>query len=94
MAPLESSKETVLKQNLRVLRESIDQFFSDKGRFPDTLDELVEARYLRSIPVDPITESASTWVAVPARDPDQKGIADVKSGASGTAKEGGSYASY
>ncbi len=85
---LEKGREVALQENLRVLRVTLDKFHADKGRFPETLDELVEERYLREVPLDPITESATTWVLVPPKEPDQQGVADVKSGASGTARDG------
>lgn len=85
---LEKGREVALQENLRVLRATLDKFHADKGRYPDTLDELVEARYLREVPLDPITESATTWVLVPPKEPDQQGVADVKSGASGSARDG------
>lgn len=77
---LERSKAVVLKENLHVLRVTIDKFFADKGRFPLTLDELVEQRYLMAVPQDPFTESTKTWVLVPSSQQDAPGIADVQSG--------------
>lgn len=85
---LEKGREVALQENLRVLRVTLDKFHADKGRYPETLDELVEERYLREVPLDPITESATTWVLVPPKEPDQQGVADVKSGASGSARDG------
>ena len=91
---LDKSKEVALKENLQVLRVTLDKFYADKGRYPDTLDELVEKKYLRDVPVDPITELSSSWVLVPAEDTDRQGIADVKSGAPGTSKDGRAYESF
>ena len=91
---LDKSKDVALQENLRVLRITIDRFYADKGRLPETLAELAEQRYLRAVPVDPVTESANTWVLIRPRDAEGKGIADVKSGASGTTREGRSYASF
>jgi type II secretion system protein G len=85
---LDRSREVALKENLQVLRTTLDKFYADKGRYPDTLEELVEQKYLRSVPLDPITESSSSWVVVPSQDPDTKGIVDVKSGATGQAGDG------
>src|SRR5579871_1479605 len=62
---LDRSKETVLRQDLNVMRDAIDKFSSDTGKYPGDLAELVEKRYLRAIPVDPLTESADTWIAIP-----------------------------
>ena len=91
---LDKSKDVALQENLRVLRITIDRFYADKGRLPETLAELAEQKYLRAVPVDPVTESASTWVLVRPRDADGKGIADVKSGAAGATRDGRSYASF
>ena len=94
-ASVERSKEAVLKQNLSTVRDALDQFHSDTGKYPDTLDELVSRRYLRKPPVDPITESATTWVIVsPPADSKVTGIYDVKSGASGNASDGSAYADW
>lgn len=89
---LDKTKDVALEENLRVLRISLDKYYADKGRNPDSLDELVEHMYLRAVPVDPITESASTWVLVQSKDANVKGVVDVKSGAPGTAKDGRPYA--
>jgi len=92
---VERSKEAVLKQNLATVRDALDQFHSDTGKYPDTLDELVSRRYLRKPPLDPITESATTWVIVsPPADSKSTGIYDVKSGASGNASDGSPYADW
>ena len=91
---LERSKEAVLRQDLHALRQSIDDFYGDTGAFPPTLAALVEQKYLRSIPVDPISKSAELWVAVPLEDPDQTGVRDVHSGADGTGLNGVPYAEW
>ncbi len=90
-ASLERSKEAALIQNLKALREGIDMFYSDQGRYPETLEELVQKRYFRALPVDPITESEKTWLTVPPADMGQRGIADVKSGAPGATSGGTAY---
>lgn len=89
---LDKTKDIVLEENLRVLRISLDKYCTDKGRNPDSLEELVEHKYLRTVPVDPITESASTWVLVQSKETNVKGIVDIKSGAPGMAKDGRAYA--
>jgi len=89
---IERSKETVLKENLRVTRAQIDRFFADKGRYPAALDELVVDKYLRSVPVDPITESDQTWIPVPAEG-EESGIKDIQSGATGSTRDGVPYES-
>jgi type II secretory pathway pseudopilin PulG len=90
-ASIDKSKETVLKENLRVTRTQIDRFFADRGRHPESLDELVTQKYLRSVPVDPITDSSSSWVLIPPADSDDHGVADLKSGARGMARDGTPY---
>lgn len=91
---LESSRETILKQDLAVMRDAIDKYHADRGRYPDSLDELVSARYLRSQPVDPITERADTWQAVSPPEGEAGNLYDIKSGAPGTAKDGSAYAEW
>ena len=88
---LENSKDVALQENLKVLRVTLDKYYADKGRYPETLDELVEQQYLRAVPVDPVTESARSWILIPPRDADLAGIADVKSGAAGLARDGRAY---
>jgi general secretion pathway protein G len=90
---IDKSKNVALKENLRVLRLSLDKFYSDKGRYPQNLEEIVENRYLRSVPMDPVTESPSTWILIPSPDAKIPGIADVKSGAQGMSREGVLYES-
>lgn len=91
---IDKSKDVALRENLRVLRVTLDKFHADKGRYPETLEQLVEQRYLREVPIDPVTESAQTWILIPARDSDVQGIVDVKSGASGQNKEGLAYEAF
>ena len=88
---LERSKETVLRSNLASMRDALDKFYSDTGKYPDTLDVLVEKKYLRSMPVDPITESSTTWVIVPPDQPEKGGVYDVHSGAEGSTTDGVPY---
>ena len=85
------AEEAVLQQNLRATREAIDQFHGDHGRYPLNLQELVLRRYLRDIPVDPITRSNRTWLAQPAA---EGGIRDVRSGASGAGSNGRAYINW
>jgi general secretion pathway protein G len=90
---LEHSKFVILKQDVTTLRESIDRFYGDTGKYPESLDILVARQYLRAIPVDPITKSAATWIVVRAEDPDDTGVKDVHSGAEGEGEQGTPYAS-
>jgi general secretion pathway protein G len=90
---LEHAKVVILKQDVTTLRESIDRFYGDTGKYPESLEVLVERQYLRAIPVDPITKSAVTWVVIHAEDPDDVGVKDVHSGAEGEGEHGTPYAS-
>ncbi len=91
---VERSKEAVLKQDLATLREVIDKFHGDTGVYPESLDQLVTKKYLRSIPVDPFTESAATWTIVPPDDVGKGMVYDVKSGAQGRAGDGTLYGDW
>jgi general secretion pathway protein G len=91
---LERSREAVLQQDLATLRESIDKYYADTGTYPPTLAVLVEKRYLRAIPVDPIARSADKWILVASEDPEDTGIKDVKSGAEGTDEKGVPFATW
>lgn len=93
MDKVDTARETVLRQDLVGLRTAIDQFYRDKARYPDTLEDLVTQRYIRALPVDPITDRADSWVPVPPKD-GSKGVFDVKSGAPQKARDGSSYASW
>lgn len=91
---LELSRETVLKQDLAVMRDAIDKYHGDTGRYPESLEALVNARYLRSVPVDPITERSDTWQVVAPAEDATAGMYDIKSGAPGTAHDGSTYADW
>ncbi|HEX6733651.1 MAG TPA: prepilin-type N-terminal cleavage/methylation domain-containing protein [Azonexus sp.] len=91
---VEMAKETVLRENLHQMREAIDKFYGDNGRYPATLQELVSKRYLRRIPPDPVTDSDSSWVVVPPADAKKGGVFDVRSGATGKARDGTSFNSW
>jgi general secretion pathway protein G len=88
------SKEAALKENLFQLRDAIGKYHADKGRYPDSLEALAAERYLRKVPLDPITESAATWVAVPSLDVETRGVYDVKSGAAGKASDGTEFSAW
>lgn len=89
---VERSREAVLKHDLRTLRDAIDKHLADRGRYPQTLDELVERRYLRKVPPDPITDSTSTWITLPPPEGEQRdGVYDVRSGAPGHSLDGEPY---
>jgi general secretion pathway protein G len=76
---IDNGKASVQRQNMATIRDAIDKFHGDQGRFPDTLDELVREKYLRAVPVDPFT-TAPDWVIVAPEDPTLGGVYDVRSG--------------
>jgi general secretion pathway protein G len=93
------AREAVLKEDLFRMRDAIDQFYADKTKYPQSLQDLVTDGYLREIPKDPITNSADTWVTVPAEsDPNnpatEPGVYNVKSGSEDTSMEGTKYADW
>jgi len=91
---VDRAKEAALRTDLRVLREAIDKHRADTGQFPATLQRLAELKYVRAVPIDPITESATTWTAVPSPDGLASGVYDVRSGSTQVARDGTSYASW
>ena len=88
------AKEAVLKEDLAQMRDAIDKYHGDRGRYPEALDDLVTAKYLRRIPPDPITETSVTWVSVPPQPGEQGRVFDVKSGAPGTALDGTNFGDW
>lgn len=88
---LRRSKETALKYDLTAMRSSLDKFYGDKGAYPQSLDELVSNRYLRSLPADPITERNDTWVIIAPPTGQPGAVYDVKSGAEGNTLDGIPY---
>ena len=86
-----TSREVVLIENLRAVRETIDKFKSDTGRYPDSLEELVERRYLRAMPVDPMNESTTHWTLVAPEDGTKGKVFDIRSGATGKARDGRNF---
>jgi len=88
---IDRTREIVLRENLFVLRQNLDRFYGDNARYPMDLQELVTKRYIRAIPLDPITESNATWVVVAPPPPTAGAVADVRSGAPGKASDGRPY---
>jgi general secretion pathway protein G len=91
---VERSKETVLRRDLSVLRESIDRYFGDLGQYPDALQSLVDKHYIRSVPVDPFTKSAETWLVMASEDPDHPGVRDIHSGSPNSGSDGSPFVSW
>jgi general secretion pathway protein G len=85
---IDKSKEAVLRENLNQMRDAISRYYADKGKYPESLDALAAEKYLRGVPLDPVTESDKTWIVVQPDDPQKGGVYDVKSGASGKTKDG------
>jgi general secretion pathway protein G len=90
---VERSREVTLQQSLAVMRDAIDKYYADRGRYPESLSDLVQARYLRSMPVDPVSGSGDAWITVPPPPGTHGGgaVYDVRSGAPGNTAEGKPY---
>jgi general secretion pathway protein G len=91
---VDKSKEAVLKENLYQMRDAISKYYGDKGKYPESLETLATEKYLRKVPLDPITDSAATWIVVPPEDPQKSGVYDVRSGAPGNSSDGTPYAEW
>jgi general secretion pathway protein G len=90
----DKAREAVLKQNLSQMREAIDKYYADRGRYPDTLDDLVGKKYLRSVPLDPETDSTQTWLLISPDEAGKGGVFDVRSGAKGLGLDGTGYSTW
>jgi len=93
------SREATLKEDLFRMRDAIDQYYADKGKYPADLQALVTDQYIREVPVDPISNSRDSWQTIPAEpDPSNPsadpGIFNVKSGAEGTSLQGQAYSEF
>jgi general secretion pathway protein G len=91
---VDAAKEALLMENLRGTRATIDQFYGDTGRYPESMEQLVEKKYLNALPVDPITESTATWILIPPEDGLKGNVYSIKSGAAGTDRHGKPYADW
>ena len=91
---LDRAGEAALRQTLNVVRDAIDKYHADKGRYPPTLEALVEQRYLRQLPTDPVAGKETTWILLPPPADPNGGIHDVHSGATGTGSDGIAYTDY
>lgn len=90
---VERAQEAVLKEDLFVMREAIDDYYLDKGIYPASLQALVAERYIREVPVDPVTESNETWVLI-GLPKDPTVVYDIRSGADGEASDGSLYSEW
>jgi general secretion pathway protein G len=92
---LDRAREATLRESLAVMRDAIDKYRADLGRYPESLDDLVTRRYLRKVPPDPITDSTESWVLVPPPDePGQRKVWDIRSGAEGQGQNGSDYSTW
>ncbi len=99
LASIRAAKEAVLKEDLHVLRQAIDSYTADKEKAPQALDDLVQAGYLKTLPVDPMTHVSSTWVtatddSLQNLDQTEPGINDVHSGSEQVGGDGQPYSSW
>jgi general secretion pathway protein G len=91
---VDKTREVILADNLRNTRAVIDQFYADTGRYPDSLEQLVDKKYLARVPVDPITDSSTTWIVVPPDDISKGGVYTIRSGAPGNGRNGRPYSEW
>lgn len=91
---VDKARDAVLHENLATTRQALDKYFGDNGKYPDSLDMLVKKKYLRSLPLDPVTDSAATWIIVPPDVPEKGAVFDIRSGAPGAARDGTEYGSW
>lgn len=85
---LARARETVLRQDLAIIREALDKYYADLGIYPESLSLLVDKSYVRAVPVDPFTKTAESWTLIQSEDPDHAGIRDIHSGADEQAIDG------
>ena len=88
---VDHAREVALRHNLNAMRDAIDKHHADTGVYPDSLEALVDKRYLKAVPLDPVTESHQTWQLVAPQPPAKGQVADVFSGAPGNARDGSEY---
>jgi general secretion pathway protein G len=92
---LDRAREASLRESLSVMRDAVDKYHGDTGKYPEDIQDLVNKRYLRRVPPDPITGSRETWVIVPPPDaPGKNAVWDIRSGAEGHGLDGSDYATW
>ncbi|OYY49358.1 MAG: type II secretion system protein G [Methylophilales bacterium 28-44-11] len=91
---VERAQDAALKQTLNTVREGIDKYYADTGKYPDSLEELVEKKYINKLPLDPITDSTTTWVLDQPEPPLEGMVYDIHSGATTKAKDGSPYSEW
>jgi len=91
---VDASRDTILRENLRNTRDVIDQYRDDTGRYPDSLEQLVEKKYLRELPMDPVLESRDGWTIEPPAEGEQGEVGNLRSSAPGNDRNGTPYAEW
>jgi general secretion pathway protein G len=91
---VDKTKETILSENLRTTRAVIDQFYADTGRYPESIEQMVEKKYLPRVPFDPVADSDAMWVIVPPEDAGRGNVYDIHSGAEGKGRNGKPYSEW
>jgi general secretion pathway protein G len=91
MQSMDTARETLLKENLQRVRTTLQRFYGDTGRYPESLEELVERRYLSAVPIDPVTNTSNQWVLIGPEGEVAGRVANVRSGAQGTTRDGRAY---
>jgi len=94
LGSIDKSKEVVLRENLALLRDSIDKYYGDQGKYPEALGDLVTRKYIRRVPTDPITESPATWIVVAPEDKEKGAVFDVRSGSTERSRDGSPYGDW
>lgn len=91
---IDTATDAALHQTLNNVRETIDKYYGDTGKYPDSLQDLVDHKYLRALPYDPVAQSDSAWIIVPPEDANLGGVYDLHSSAKGSGSGGTAYANY
>ena len=99
ISAIRSAREAALRQDLHTMRDAIEQYTEDKQAAPQSLDDLVQAGYLRNLPIDPMTHSSDTWVpdssdSLSSIDQSTPGITDVHSGSDQVGSDGTAYSEW
>ena len=89
---IDVAKETVLIENLRATRDAIDKFYADTRRYPESLEELVQKKYVRASPFDPIVESSAQWTIIAPTGEIKGNVVDIRSAAPGLSRNGKPFA--
>lgn len=91
---IDKAKESTLRETLMQLRQAIDRHFTDTGKYPASMEDLVTKKYLRKIPIDPVADRADAWIVVAPENASLGAVFDVKSSAKGRAKDGTNYETW